>query len=91
MTQDRTSTEPKRQTALGDLARFSGLGLQYAATVGVFALLGRWLDQRLGASPACLLVGVFLGFGLGLYSIVKKLPSSSRSSPRAKDGPKPPA
>jgi len=91
MSQDRMSTEPKRQGALGDLARYSGLGLQFAATIGVFALLGRWLDGRLGASPGCLLAGVFLGFGLGLYSMIKKLPSSSRSKPRAEDGPKPPA
>jgi hypothetical protein len=67
--QDRMSTEPERQGALGDLARYSGLGLQFAATVGVFALLGHWL------------------VGLGLYSMTKKLPSSSRrASARAKDG-----
>jgi F0F1-type ATP synthase assembly protein I len=86
------STEPERQGALGDLARYSGLGLQFAATVGVFALLGHWLDGRLGSKPGCLLAGVFLGFGLGLYSMTKKLPSSSRSArARAKDGPPPPA
>jgi len=85
------STEPERGGTLADLARYSGLGIQFAATVGVFALLGYWVDGRLGASPAFLLVGVFLGFGLGLYSMIKKLPSSSRSKPRAKDGPPPPA
>jgi F0F1-type ATP synthase assembly protein I len=85
------STEPERGGALGDLARYSGLGVQFAATVGAFALAGYWLDGRLGASPAFLLVGVFLGFGLGLYSMTKKFPSSSRAKPRAKDGPPPPA
>jgi F0F1-type ATP synthase assembly protein I len=84
------STEPERHGALGDLARYSGLGLQFAATVGVFAFLGRWLDGRLGSSPGCLLAGVFLGFGLGLYSMTKKLPSS-RTKPRARNGPTPPA
>lgn len=83
--------EQKRQGAIGDLARYSGLGLQFAATVGIFALLGHWLDGRLGASPGCLLAGVFLGFGLGLYSMVKKFPSSSRSAKaRARDGSPPP-
>jgi len=84
------TTEPERQGAMGDLARYSGLGVQFAATVGVFALLGRWLDGRLGSSPACLLAGVFLGFGLGLYSMVKKFPSASRSKSRAQDGSPPP-
>ena len=85
------STEPKQQGAIGDLARYSGLGLQFAVTILVFALLGRWLDGRLGWSPGCLLAGVFLGFGLGLYSMVKKLPSASRTAkPGAKDGTLPP-
>jgi len=84
------SRDPDSQGTFGDLARYSGLGLQFAATMGVFALLGHWLDQRLGVSPGFLLVGVFLGFGLGLYSMVKKLPSSSRAKSRAKDGSLPP-
>lgn len=91
MSLDPMSTEPKRQGPIGDLARYSGLGLQFAATVGVFAALGYWLDGHLGTSPGCLLAGVFLGFGLGLYSMVKKFPSSSRAAKsRAKDGSLPP-
>ena len=87
---DAMSTDPKRG-ASGDLFRYSGLGLQFAATVVVFAFAGRWLDGRIGTSPLALLVGVFLGFGLGLYSMVKKLPSASRAAKsRAKDG-SPPA
>ena len=85
------SKEKESAGALGDLARYSGLGLQFGATVGVFAFLGHWLDRRLGRSPGCLLAGVFLGFGLGLYSMVKKLPSTSRTpKQRAKDGTPPP-
>lgn len=65
---------PKKQEgALSDLTRYSGLGLQFAATIGVFALAGRWLDGRLGSSPWMLIGGVFLGFGLGLYSMITKM------------------
>jgi len=74
----------ERQGATSDLVRYGGMGLQFAVTVGVFALAGQWLDQRLGTSPGCLLAGVFLGFGLGLYSMVKKLPA------RPRDDSKPP-
>jgi hypothetical protein len=63
--------------ALEELYRYSGLGLQFAAAVAVFTLAGRWLDARLGSSPWLLLVGVFLGLGLGLYSLLKKLPTTS--------------
>jgi F0F1-type ATP synthase assembly protein I len=67
---------------LGDLYRYSGMGLQFAAAVGVFALLGHWLDGRLDSSPWLLLIGVFLGFGGGLYSMLKKLPPSSGVRPK---------
>jgi len=84
--------QPGREGPLGDLARYSGLGLQFGATVVVFTFLGYWADERLGSSPGCLLAGVALGFGLGLYSMTKKLPRTSRSeSSRAKDRPPPPA
>lgn len=68
----------KREGAVRDLYRYSGLGLQFAATVVLFALVGRWLDGRWNASPWFLLGGVFLGFGLGLYSMTRKLPARSR-------------
>jgi hypothetical protein len=68
---------PRGTVALDELYRYSGLGLQFAAAVAVFTLAGRWLDARLGSSPWLLLIGVFLGLGLGLYSLIKKLPTSS--------------
>lgn len=63
----------KQEGALSDLTRYSGLGLQFAATIGVFALAGRWLDGRWNSSPWMLIGGVFLGFGLGLYSMITKM------------------
>lgn len=79
---------PRQQEgAASDLFRYSGLGVQFAATVGIFALAGRWLDGRWNTSPWLLIVGVFLGFALGLLSMVKKLPSSPRTS---EGGKKPP-
>ena len=72
---------PEEARALGDLYRYSGLGLQFAATVGLFALAGRWLDRRWSVSPWCLLAGVFCGFALGLYSMLQKLPAPSRKRP----------
>ncbi|HEX6882532.1 MAG TPA: AtpZ/AtpI family protein [Planctomycetota bacterium] len=78
-----------RASATGDLARYSGLGLAFAATLGVFALAGRWLDGRLGTSPWLLIGGVFLGFALGLRSLVHKVPPAS-ARPRTKPPSDPP-
>jgi F0F1-type ATP synthase assembly protein I len=63
---------------LADLARVSGLGLSFAATLLLFAGAGWWVDRKLGSSPLFLLLAVFLGFGLSLYSILRKLPSGKR-------------
>ena len=65
-----------------DLTRYSGLGVQFAATVGLFAFVGNWLDGHWNSGPWLLITGVFLGFGLGLYSMIEKLPSSARASRR---------
>lgn len=73
-----------------DLYRYSGLGLQFAAAVGIFAFAGRWLDGRWNTSPWLLIVGVFAGFALGLYSMTKKLPASPDET-SGRDEPRDPA
>ncbi len=69
---------PRPRAGVSELYRYSGLGLQFAATIGVLALGGHWLDGWLGSDPWGLIAGVFLGFALGLYSMTKKLPSTRR-------------
>ncbi len=77
-----------RAGAASELYRYSGLGLTFAGTIGAFALAGYWLDRWLGSGPWILIVGVFLGFALGLYSMTQKLPSRSQ---RGRSGrPQPP-
>jgi ATP synthase protein I len=56
-----------------DFARFGGMGLQFAATLCVFAFLGYWLDGWLGTLPIFLIVGVFVGFFGGTFSMVKRV------------------
>ncbi len=37
--------------------------------IGVF--LGRWIDSKVGTSPLFLIIGVVLGFGLGMYGTIR--------------------
>jgi F0F1-type ATP synthase assembly protein I len=54
-------------------SEFAGVGIQFAATIVVFALAGVWLDKRLGTSP-WLLIGLVLGgSGLGFWSLYRKV------------------
>jgi ATP synthase protein I len=54
-------------------SEFAGVGLQFALSIILFLYLGQWLDRKLGTGPWLLIVGVFLGAGLGFYSMYRKL------------------
>ena len=56
-----------------DSYRYAGVGLHFAATIAVFGWGGYWLDGKLGTLPLFLVVGAFLGFGLGTKSLVARL------------------
>lgn len=52
---------------------FMGVGLQFIASILIFLFIGRWLDERLGTEPYLLMLGVFTGFGLSFYVILRRL------------------
>jgi len=62
----------------GEAGRYAGLGLQFAFTIGLFALAGYWLDGRLGTDPWLLLGGIFLGAAAGFVYLVKTIGVGSR-------------
>jgi hypothetical protein len=51
----------------------AGLGTQFAVALLAFAYAGQWLDNRWHSSPACLLIGVFLGGGGTFFVSYKRL------------------
>jgi F0F1-type ATP synthase assembly protein I len=53
--------------------RYAGLGIQLAATLLVFVLVGQWLDRKLGAGGVVTVVMVLLGFAGTLYSLIRQL------------------
>lgn len=57
----------------GEIGRYAGHGLTIALSTALFAWLGSWADERLGTAPALVLVGVFVGFGAGFYSMMRDL------------------
>ena len=52
--------------------RFSGIGIEYASAVAVFALLGYWIDGRYGCRPWGLVIGTALGLIGGTYNLVRQ-------------------
>jgi F0F1-type ATP synthase assembly protein I len=57
---------------------FAGIGLQFAGVILVFTGAGYWLDDRLGASPWFLILGVFTGAAGGFFSMYRKVTAAQR-------------
>lgn len=49
-----------------------GLGIELAAAVLGFALLGYWIDRHFDSGPWGLLVAVLLGLVGGLYNFIRE-------------------
>jgi len=47
-------------------------GIEMAATVGLLAMGGWWLDRKLGTSPWLLLAGLFIGTIGSIYNLWKQ-------------------
>lgn len=68
---DRSKSSPPSTAA--ELARHAGYGLTMALSAALFAWLGWRLDLRLGTRPLFLVIGCFLGFGAGFWSMYRSL------------------
>jgi len=62
----------------------SGLGIQFAASIVVFLLLGQWLDRKLGTGQWLTLAGVFIGGGGAFYSMYRKITAAQRADDEAR-------
>lgn len=63
-------------------SEFAGAGLHFAATIGLFAFLGHWLDNRLGSGPWLLIAGVFAGAALAFYSLYRRVIKPTPERPK---------
>ena len=54
-----------------DHVKITTLGLEFAVSEILGAYAGYWLDGKLGTSPWGLIAGVWAGFGLGFYQILR--------------------
>ena len=75
---------PKRRSSDEELARqwhrMAGVGVEFVAAIFLLGAVGWWLDRRFGWSPWGLIVGVALGFAVGLWQLVRVGMKSFRDS-----------
>lgn len=63
---------PVKPEILRDYAKYSGLGIQMAVSLGLPIYGGWWLDERYASSPWGILIGIALGL-LSIFSLLYKL------------------
>lgn len=61
-----------------DPARLAGIGIQFGIVLVAFLFAGKWLDDRLGTEPWLLMAGVFVGFGLSVFWMYRRLMAGNR-------------
>jgi F0F1-type ATP synthase assembly protein I len=65
--------------------RLSGIGVEVAAAVAGFALVGYWVDRHFASAPWGLVIGLVLGLVGGLYNLVRESLAAARSAAAADD------
>jgi F0F1-type ATP synthase assembly protein I len=82
-------SEPESDKGDHGLWRLAGLGLQFAATVALFAWMGNALDHRMGWSPWGLVILSLLAVIGNLYLLIKetlKQDTIKKDTPAGKGG-----
>lgn len=73
-----TMPEPSEQQS--SWVRFSALGVELAAAILGFTLVGYWVDRHWGTAPWGLVVGVLLGVVGGLYNLIRQSLAASQEA-----------
>ena len=68
----------------GSLARYAGIGIQFAVAIVAFLFLGQWLDRKCGTTPIFLMLGVFVGAGAAFYGMYHRLMADQKAAEEAR-------
>ena len=66
-------SEPNKKPPLNPnpwVGAYKGLELVVGVLLGLY--VGKWVDGKLGSQPWFLLAGVFIGFSVGIYQVIRK-------------------
>ena len=67
-----------------DWMRLAGLGFELAASIAGGALIGWWIDRRLGTAPRALMILSGVGVVGGLYNLIRTALAAGREAERAR-------
>jgi len=75
--------EPGRPDELSNAA-LAGLGIQFVIGIFLFLFIGKWIDAKLGTSPAFLIGGVFLAAGGTFFKIYRHIAAEQKLDEKAR-------
>lgn len=66
--------QKKEKSSISRVARLSGMGMQMAGTIFIFALLGKWLDEKYPSNKKWFTIGLVLfATVLSMYNILRQV------------------
>ena len=65
-----------------DQLAITTLGLEFATAVALGTATGFWADKKWELTPWGTIVGVLLGFALGMYIVIRQAQRMSRNTPK---------
>lgn len=64
----------KDPSSFSRIARLSGIGMQVAATIFVFAMIGKWLDGKYPSNKKWFTIGLVLfATVMSIYSVLRQI------------------
>lgn len=74
----RSSSNDEANRSFRKAAPYLNIGYTLAGGILLFAYIGYLIDEKTQQAPLFLVLGVFLGFGLGFYNMIKVLKNLDR-------------
>lgn len=68
----RSRPESGRPGEFSSYYQIAGIGFEFIAAVLLFAGVGWLIDRWLDSSPWAILIGVGVGFAIGLWNLIKR-------------------
>ena len=80
MADEETPAQSPSRTNLHGTGKAYGVGMEFAAAVAGFCIVGWFMDRWLDSQPYGLLIGAILGIVGGMYNLIRYAIRSNRAS-----------
>jgi F0F1-type ATP synthase assembly protein I len=66
--------QKKKSSSFSRVARLSGIGMQMAGTIFIFAMIGKWLDEKYPSNKKWFTIGLVLfATVISMYNILRQV------------------